>query len=263
MFASAKKYVMHIDLSGKIALVTGSSGGIGKATALQFAESGARVVVHYNKNMEAAERVYATLPGKGHMIIQGDVTDPASLKKLVETIISKAGSIDILVNNAGVFEEKLVMALDFEGFCEFWDHTISTNLTGVAQLSFLVARHMIKHEGGKIINVSSRGAFRGEPDAWPYGAGKAGMNALGQSMAIALAPHNVYVYTVAPGYVETGMSVYAMKNQSREAIVNQSPMKRIAKPEEIARTIVFLASEGTEYMTGCIIDINGASYLRT
>jgi 3-oxoacyl-[acyl-carrier protein] reductase len=263
MFVQVNKMVMQIDLSGKVALVTGASRGIGQATALLMAGAGARVVVHYHKNSEAAESVCASLPGDGHMIIQGDLSHPDSLKKLVTTVVSGMGGIDILVNNAAIFEEKLMIALDFDAFCEIWDQTIRTDLTGVAQLSFLVAKHMINRGGGKIINVSSRGAFRGEPDAWPYGAAKAGMNALGQSMALALAPHRIYVYTVAPGWVDTGMASNGMDSQMREDILNQSPMKRIARPEEIARTIVFLASEGTEYMTGCIIDINGASYLRT
>jgi 3-oxoacyl-[acyl-carrier protein] reductase len=258
-----KTYGMTIDLSGKTVLVTGASGGIGKATALQFAEAGAKVVVHYNENIEAAEQTLASLPGKDHILARCDLTMPDSIEKMVKTIIRDAGSIDVLVNNAAVFEEKLIMALDFKGFCDFWDHTVKTDLTGVAHLSFLVSKHMINHEGGKIINVSSRGAFRGEPNAWPYGAAKAGMNALGQSMAVALASHKVYVYTVAPGWVDTGMAAYGMNSKSREAIVSQSPLQRIASPGEIARTIVFLATEGTEYMTGCIIDINGASYLRT
>ncbi|MCX6233950.1 MAG: SDR family oxidoreductase [Bacteroidetes bacterium] len=254
---------MHIDLTNKVALITGSSRGIGRATALQCAASGAKVVVHYRKNKEAAEEVFSNLPGQGHMVIQGDQSDPGSLKNLVEAVIYRMGHIDILVNNAAIFEEKLVIALDFEGFCDFWERTIKTNLNGVAHLSFLVAKHMITNGGGKIINISSRGAFRGEPDAWPYGASKAGVNALGQSMAKALAPHKVYVYTVAPGWVETDMTAHAMTNKSRAAIINQSPMKRIARPDEIARTIVFLASDGTEYMSGCIVDMNGASYLRT
>ncbi len=117
--------------------------------------------------------------------------------------------------------------------------------------------------GGKIINVSSRGAFRGEPNAPAYGASKAGMNAFGQSFAKAFAPHKIYVYTIAPGFVETDMFNYAKQRYDEAEIIDQSPMKRIAQPEEIARIALFLAAQGSEYMTGSIIDANGASYLRT
>ena len=146
---------------------------------------------------------------------------------------------------------------------EAWNRTIETNLTGVANLSFLVANLMVEKGSGKIVNVSSRGAFRGEPTAFAYGASKAGLNQLGQSMAKALAPYNVFIYTVAPGWVDTDMAAEGLESPQGEAIKAQSPLNRVAKPEEIARTIVFLASEGTEYMTGCIVDVNGASYLRT
>ena len=122
---------------------------------------------------------------------------------------------------------------------------------------------MIEKGGGKIINVTSRGAFRGEPDAPAYGASKAGQNALSQSLAKALAPHNIYVYAVAPGWVKTDMAKEALASLEGDAIRNQSPMGRVATPDEVAKAVVFLSSEGTDYLTGCIVDINGASYLRT
>ena len=116
--------------------------------------------------------------------------------------------------------------------------------------------------GGRIVNVSSRGAFRGEPDAPAYGAAKAGLNALSQSMAKALAPHNIFVGVVAPGFVETDMAAELLAGPEGEAIRGQSPMNRVARPDEVARTVLFLASEGVDYLTGCIVDVNGASYLR-
>jgi len=122
---------------------------------------------------------------------------------------------------------------------------------------------MIKQGSGKIVNISSRGAFRGEPAAPAYGASKAGLNAMGQSLAIALAPHNIFVYTIAPGFVETAMARPHLTGKRKNEILNQSPIGRVAKPEEIAKTVVFLASEGTDFLTGCIIDVNGASYLRS
>jgi NAD(P)-dependent dehydrogenase (short-subunit alcohol dehydrogenase family) len=122
---------------------------------------------------------------------------------------------------------------------------------------------MKERGGGKIVNVSSRGAFRGEPDAPAYGASKAGLNALSQSMAMALAPYNIFVYVVAPGYVETEMSASYLSGPEGDAIRRESPLGRVASPEEVAGAVVFLASEGTDYLTGCILDISGASYLRS
>ena len=122
---------------------------------------------------------------------------------------------------------------------------------------------MIKQGHGKIVNISSRGAFRGEPDAWAYGASKAGLNSLGQSMAKALAPYGITVYTMAPGFVETDMSKHSMKGKRRAGILAQSPLNRVALPDEIARVVLMLCADGNEYMTGCIVDMNGASYLRS
>ena len=254
---------MEISFDNKIVLVTGASRGIGKATALLFAESGATVIVHYHTNQKAAEKVLFSLPGKGHMIMQADLANPSDLKRLVPDIIKIYGRIDILVNNAGIFEESDMTDISIEDFLNYWEQTIRVNLTGPALLSNLVAREMIKYGGGKIVNVTSRGAFRGEPNAWAYGASKAGMNALGQSMALALAKHHVYIYTIAPGFVETDMASSCLVAENRKKIESQSPMNRVAQPEEIANAILMLASDGTVYMTGCILDMNGASYLRT
>jgi NAD(P)-dependent dehydrogenase (short-subunit alcohol dehydrogenase family) len=130
-------------------------------------------------------------------------------------------------------------------------------------VSFCAMQHMKAQGGGRIVNVSSRGAFRGEPNAPAYAASKAGLNALSQSMAKALAPHSIFVCVVAPGYVETDMSVTHLSGPGGDAIRNESPLGRVATPEEVANAVVFLASEGTDYLTGCVVDINGASYLRT
>jgi NAD(P)-dependent dehydrogenase (short-subunit alcohol dehydrogenase family) len=130
-------------------------------------------------------------------------------------------------------------------------------------MSFCIIQHMKERGGGKIVNVSSRGAFRGEPDAPAYGASKAGLNAMSQSLAKALAPHNIFVYVVAPGFVETDMAAPALSGPKGNAIRQQSPLGRVALPEEVAQAVTFLASEGTDYLTGCIVDINGASYLRS
>jgi 3-oxoacyl-[acyl-carrier protein] reductase len=254
---------MTFDFKGKIVLVTGASRGIGKAIARMFAKAGASVIVHYNKNRKAADDVFSSLGANNHFIIQADLSDAGQVEQLSKKCFEKYSRIDVLVNNAGVFEEFDIMSLSYEEWQKSWNKTIETNLTGTANLSFLIAKEMKDKGGCKIINVSSRGAFRGEPDAPAYGASKAGMNSFGQSIAKALAKYNIRVYTIAPGFVATEMAEYAMVGERGEEIRNQSPLKRIATPEEIAQTVLYLASPGNDYMTGCIIDINGASYLRT
>jgi 3-oxoacyl-[acyl-carrier protein] reductase len=254
---------MTIDLSSKTVLVTGASRGIGKAIALKFAEANASVIVHYNQNSKAAEATLSLLKGDVHFIVQADMTDPISIKNMIDEVISRAPRIDILINNAGVFEEVPIAKQSYEDWQEKWNRTINTNLIGPANLSFLVAKNMINHGGGKIINISSRGAFRGEPQAPSYGASKAGLNAMSQSLAQALAPYNIFVYVIAPGFVQTEMARPALQGQRGVEIRKQSPIGRVALPSEIANTALFLASEGIDFLTGCIIDVNGASYLRS
>ena len=247
----------------KVVLITGAAQGIGRATARQFAEQGARVVIHYNSNREQAEKTVASLNGGSHKIIQADITDADQARELIETVIRDFGRLDVLVNNAAIFELHPIAKISYDEWRQAWQNTINTNLIGTANLSFCAAQQMIRQEGGKIINVSSRGAFRGEPEAPAYGASKAGLNAMSQSLAQALAPHNVFVYVVAPGFVDTERVAWKVRGPDGEAISSQSPLKRVARPDEVARTILFLASEGTDFLTGCIVDINGASYLRT
>jgi len=250
-------------MKDQIVLITGASGGIGSVTAVQFADAGAKVIVHYNSQQEKAERIRKKLKGTGHITIGGDLSSPNAIDKIVERALSVFGRIDVLVNNAGVYTEHPIDKIDFTEWQSAWNKSINTNLLGPANLTFHVAKEMIKQSVGKIINISSRGAFRGEPTAPAYGASKAGLNAMGQSLAIALAPHNVFVYTIAPGFVETAMARPHLTGERKKEILNQSPIGRVAKPEEIAKTAVFLASEGTDFLTGCIIDVNGASYLRS
>ncbi len=255
-----------MDLSGKVALVTGSSRGIGRAAARGLAERGARVAVHYNRDAGAAEETLLSLPGVAegpHGSFAADVADPDSARGLVENVAREMGGLDVLVNNAGIFEAHPVPDVDYAGWQGAWRRTLGTNLLGPANLSFLAARRMMEGGGGRIVNVSSRGAFRGEPETPAYGASKAGLNAMSQSLAQALAPHGIFVYAVAPGFVETDMAAGVLSGPSGEGIRNQSPLRRVAWPEEVAQTIVFLASEAPDFMTGAIVDVNGASYLRT
>jgi NAD(P)-dependent dehydrogenase (short-subunit alcohol dehydrogenase family) len=255
--------MVSFDFTDKVVLITGSSRGIGKATASMFADAGAKVIIHYHKNEDAANSVLKKLKQGDHFMVQADLSNARQVEQLSKACFVKYGRIDVLVNNAGVFEEFDVLSLSYDKWLETWNKTIGTNLNGAANLSFLIAKEMKDKGGCRIINISSRGAFRGESDAPAYGASKAGMNSFGQSMAKAFAQYGIYVYAIAPGFVETDMATFALEGDRGKEIRNQTPLNRVAQPEEIAQTILFLASEGTEYMTGCIVDMNGASYLRS
>lgn len=246
---------MTIDFTGKTILVTGASGGIGRAIAQAFAKANGNVIIHYNSNKSGAEDTLKSLSGNGHAIIQSDLSIPQAVKSMVNSI----GALDVVVNNAAVVEQFDFDALDYNQWQDVWDRTISANLLGPAYLMFCAAKAMQKNGGGKFVNISSRGAFRGEPKAPAYGASKAGLNALGQSMAQALAKDNIFVYTIAPGFVETDR----VKDMVNDDIKAQSPLNRVAKPEEVARTALWLASDGNDFLTGAIVDVNGASYLRS
>jgi NAD(P)-dependent dehydrogenase (short-subunit alcohol dehydrogenase family) len=254
---------MDLDFRGKVVLVTGASRGIGREIALQFADSGARVAVNYRRNQAAAEQTLADLAGDGHILLQGDVSDPDAVRSMTDAAVRKMDRIDVLVNNAGIAIDHPPAEVAYDPWQDAWQATLATNLVGPANLSFCVARHMMEHDGGRIVNISSRGAFRGEPDHPAYAASKAGLNAMSQSLAKALAPHGIFCFVVAPGFVETDMAAKTLAGPKGDAIRNQSPLGRVAVPRDVARTVVFLASEGSEFLTGCIVDVNGASYLRT
>ena len=247
----------------KVVLITGGSRGIGKATAIAFAKEGATVALNYRSNKEAALQTLAALEGTTHMEVQADIGDPQAVKAMVDQVAQHYQKIDILVNNAGIFEYHPIDKVDYGTWQRNWQRTLNINLIAAANLTYCAAQYMIQQGHGKIINVSSRGAFRGEPLQPAYGASKAGMNAMGQSLAQALAKYNISVCTVAPGFVETDMATEVLDGPEGDTIRNQSPFGRVAKPEEVAAGILFFASEETTFMSGAVLDINGASYLRT
>jgi NAD(P)-dependent dehydrogenase (short-subunit alcohol dehydrogenase family) len=244
-------------------LITGASGGIGRAAAIECAQRGARIGVHYNGNRERAEATLAKLPGDGHQLFQCDITDPDAAEQLIETVEQALDGLDVLVNNAGISQRHQFDDIDYATWQETWQRIVNTNLTAASNLCFCAGQKMVARGGGRIVNVSSRGAFRGEPLMPWYGASKAGMNAMGQSLAQALGPKGVFVYTVAPGFVETEMAAAVLASPEGDSIRNQSTIGRVAQPEELGQTIAFLALEAPAFMTGCIVDVNGASYLRS
>jgi NAD(P)-dependent dehydrogenase (short-subunit alcohol dehydrogenase family) len=243
-------------------LVTGASRGIGRATARAFAASGDRVAVHHRDSADLANGVLAELPGEGHVVVRGDVGDPAAVRDFVDAAAhALGGNLDVVVNNAAVFTRHPIDSDDYEGWQAAFRNTIDVNLIGPANVIWCAVRHM--RPGGRIVNVSSRGAFRGEPEQPGYGASKAGLNALGQSLAVALAPRGITVTAVAPGFVETEMANEHLKAPRGAEIRAQSPFDRVARPDEIAAAIHWLASPEAEWASGTIVDLNGASYLRT
>ncbi|MBU0487058.1 MAG: SDR family oxidoreductase [Bacteroidetes bacterium] len=254
---------MKSDFRGKTVLVTGASRGIGREIACCFAAAGARVIVHFKSNEKEAGKTIALLGEGEHFTYQADLAEPYLLAHHADKLYEAVGKIDILVNNAGIFVKHDILDLAAGTFRERVLETLMTNLAGPALLSVFVARKMAEQGGGSIINISSRGAFRGEPEAPAYGASKAGLNAFGQSMAKALARQKVFVYTVAPGFVETEMAEADLAGSEGDMIRNQSPFGRVASTKDVANAVLLLAADGNEFMTGCILDVNGASYLRT
>jgi len=251
------------DFSGKNVLITGGSRGIGRAVAEAFARRKARVAISYRRNEEAARRTVGSLPGGPHLALQADVAQPESARSLVEQAVGGLGHLDVVVNNAGIVLAHRIDEVDFEQWKAAWNDVLAVNLRGAANVCYFAARHMIERGGGRIVNVSSRGAFRGEPDMPAYGASKAGLNAMSQSLAQRLARYNIFVGVVAPGFVQTDLSAARLAGPEGDEIRRQSPLGRVARPEEVAAAVVFLAAEGTEFLTGAIIDVNGASYLRS
>ena len=255
---------MKIDFANKNVLITGGSRGIGRACAEMFSALNANVIITYKNNLTEAEQTIKSLNTTGnHSLFPLDITQPEGVRTLFAEVMKKYDRLHVLVNNAGVFIEHKISAVSFEQWQEVWNETISTNLTGVSNLCYFAAKQMMAQQYGKIVNISSRGAFRGEPDHPAYGASKAGLNAMSQSLAVALAPYNITVGIIAPGFVATDMAAAYLTGEEGKGIKKQSPLNRVATPEEVANLVGVFASDGLEFMTGGIVDLNGASYLRS
>jgi 3-oxoacyl-[acyl-carrier protein] reductase len=219
--------------------------------------------VHYNANPDAAERVAAALPGSGHAVVGADLADAEAVRRMVDGAAEALGGLDVLVNNAGVFDPPHpIEDTSYEEWQAAWDRTLGVNLVGPANATWCAVRHLRERGGGAIVNVASRGAFRGEPRHPAYGASKAAIIAFGQSLARALGPDGISVTAVAPGFVETDMAVKALAGEAGERRRAESPLGRVATPEEVAAAIVFLASPDATMASGSVLDVNGASFLR-
>jgi NAD(P)-dependent dehydrogenase (short-subunit alcohol dehydrogenase family) len=242
-------------------LVTGASRGIGRAVAQAFAGLGDRVAVHYGASAELAAQVAGELPGSGHAVVQADLADPEAVRRMVDQAHADLGGLDVLVNNAGTYLPHVITEVSYEEWQDAWREVLAVNLTGAANVTWCAVQYM-KATGGRIVNVTSRGAYRGEPRHPAYGASKAGLNSFGQSMARALAPFGIAVASVAPGFVETAMARPDLDSARGEEIRAQSPFNRVATTKEIAAAVVYLASPEAEWASGAVLDLNGASYLR-
>jgi 3-oxoacyl-[acyl-carrier protein] reductase len=248
---------------GRAVLVTGGSRGIGAAVARAFANAGDRVAVHYSANPDKARQVADELEGDGHTVVGADLRDPDAIKAMVDEAAQAFGGIDVLVNNAGIFEPHPIDGTTYEEWQQGWRDTLGVNLVGAANVTWCAVQHMLASgRGGRIVNVASRGAFRGEPDQPAYGASKAGIIAMGQSLARALGPHGIAVMSVAPGFTETDMAREELMGESGERRRAESPLNRVARADEVAAAVLYLASPEAEMTTGAVLDLNGASYLR-
>ena len=243
-------------------LVTGASRGIGAAVARAFAANGDCVAVHYGANAGMAEGVAASLPGGGHVVVGANLSDPGATRRMVDEAAAALGGLDVLVNNAGVFEPHPITETTYEEWQCAWQRTLGVNLVGAANVTWCAVQHMLAGGGGRIVNVSSRGAFRGEPRQPGYGASKAGLIAFGQSLARALGSHGISVTAVAPGITATEMGADALAGERGEARRAESSFGRVVTKEEVAAAVLYLASAEAEFASGSVLDLNGASYLR-
>ncbi|MEV6627963.1 SDR family oxidoreductase [Amycolatopsis sp. NPDC051106] len=255
---------MGENVRGRAVLVTGAARGIGQAVARRFAAAGDRVAILDKVPAALAGDLVAGLDGEGHVVVEADLLDGDAVSAAVDSAAGQLGGLDVVVNNAGIFVAHPITEVDYATWQKHWELTLGVNLIGAANVTWCAVKHMKEQgRGGRIVNVSSRGAFRGEPEVPAYGAGKAALNSLTQSLAIALAPYRIAVSAVAPGFVATDMTTDWLKPPGGDEIRAQSPFGRVAEPAEIAAGVFYLASAEAEWASGTILDLNGASYLRT
>ncbi|MEZ4388959.1 MAG: SDR family oxidoreductase [Candidatus Krumholzibacteriia bacterium] len=250
------------DLTGRHALVTGASRGIGAAIAHVLAAHGARVAVHYRAGEAEARAVRDQLHGEGHHLVQADLSDLAAAAALPGRAARALGALDIVVNNAGIYERQPDAGADPDAWRAAWQRTLTINLTAPALICEAAVPHLARAGGGHIVNISSRGAVRGEPEAPAYGASKGGLNSLSGSLAIALAPRGIRVVALAPAWVLTDMTRPYLEGPEGDAIRAQYPIGRIVDPAELAWTTLLVVSGKADALNGAVLDLNGASHLR-
>jgi len=249
-----------LSLNGKVAVITGASRGIGEATALRFAEAGADLVLNYFRHESEAFDVAARV--RRHRVralpIQADVSKFEDVEHLFQRAIEEFGRVDVLIANAGIWTEGSIEKLDKE----VWQETVSVNLTGVYACCHFAARQMKRQNSGRIVTVSSTAGQRGEAHHSHYAASKGGIISLTKSLATELGPFGINVNSVAPGWVDTEMSAAALRNtRELETILAGIPLRRVATADDVATTILFLASDLARHVTGEVLNVNGGSVL--
>jgi acetoacetyl-CoA reductase len=245
-------------LTDKVAIVTGSSRGLGRAIALEFGDHGAKVVINYYTNKDAAEELAAEMKKKGQdvLVVQAGVAHPDECQRLIEETVKHYGGLDILVNNAGVNRDRTIRRLSVEE----WREVISTDLDSIFYCTYAAAPHMIERGGGRIINMSSIVGQMGNLGQSNYAAAKAGIVGFSKSAAQEFARYNITVNALCPGFIETEM-VTNLTDEVKAALIAKIPAGRFGKPEEVAQITRFLATEGG-YITGAQININGGMYMQ-
>ena len=251
---------MHINLTGKRILVTGASRGIGEAIARDLDAAGAQVVIHYNKNREQAEDLAQRLKNNP-VCLQADLADPHSCSHLFTESLLELGHLDVLINNAGIAIDAPPEA-PLEHWLDAWNKTMAVNLRATELLSRLAIQHFISRNGGRIINIASRAAFRGDtPGYMTYAASKAGMVALTKSIARAYGKQKITAFVVAPGFTRTDMAQEFIDLYGEEHALHDIALQRLTVPEDISPLIVLLSSGLADHATGTSIDVNAASYV--
>ncbi|MFA6471653.1 MAG: SDR family oxidoreductase [Candidatus Latescibacterota bacterium] len=252
---------MKIDLFGMNILVTGASGGIGKCIAQDLASFGAKVAIHYNRNSAQAESLAKEIGG-GAQAFQADLSKPEECFRLFVDVLNAFETIDVLVNNAGmIMNSPLDMPAD--EWLANWNRTVMVNLTSAGILTRCAVNHFITRDGGRIINIASRAAFRGDtPEYLAYAAAKSGMVAMSRSIARAFGKQGVKSFIVAPGFVRTEINRPFIEEYGENFLIKDLSLSTLTEPEDVSPTVVFLASGLMDHATGCSIDINAGSYVR-
>jgi len=245
-----------LDLSGKVVLITGASRGIGRQTALRMAEAGARVAVNYSRSEDEARAVAQEIGG---FAVKADIGQPDQVKTMIDAVADRWQRLDVLVNNAALFAQNRFEDDDYEAWQRGWQNTFAVNVYGAANAAYLAMRVMRRNGGGKVINVSSRAAFRAETEFADYAASKAALVNLTRSIARACAKDNIVASCVATGFILTEMAKSEL-DAHRDDIINQIPLRRVGSVDDVANCILFLASPMADYLNGVTIDINGGSW---
>lgn len=243
-------------LAGKHIMVTGSSRGIGAGIARKAAESGARVAITYAHRPEAAQEVVKSLPGEGHLCLQVNTQEEASIQQAFDQVMERWQKLDGLVNNAGITKDQLLLRMKTEDF----DEVINTNLRGTFLCTRAAVKVMMKARTGSIVNITSVIGQTGNPGQANYAASKAGIEAFSRSIALEMASRNVRLNCVAPGFIATEMTG-ALTDAQKQAILDKVPLGRIGSTDDVAHAVCFLLSDQAQYITGHTVNVNGGLFM--